>query len=276
MLFSYSDYEESAAYLRARLNGFVPEVLLILGSGLGALGDQVENATRIPYGDVPHFRTSSAPMHAGQFVFGTLRGRRVAVMQGRLHCYEGYTPEEVAYPVRVVRLLGAKVLFVTNASGCVNSSWQAGDLMLIADHICFGGMTPLRGENLDGFGTRFPDTSALYTPRLRAVAKACAASLGIPLREGVYFSFAGPQFETPAEVRAARTLGADTIGMSTIPEVLAAVHCGMEILGVSLLSNMATGILPQPLSIEEVEAAGKAAAPRFSALVLSCLESSEL
>ena len=182
---TYSSYCESADFLRTRLNGFTPEALLILGSGLGFLGDRVEDPIFVDYGEIPHFRPSTAPGHKGRFVFGTLRGRRVAVMQGRMHCYEGYTMAEAAYAVRVVRLLGAKTLFVTNAAGCVNTDWNVGELMLLSDHIKLFDFGPLRGPNLEEFGTRFPDMSSVYTPRLRALAHEAATAHNIPLREGV-------------------------------------------------------------------------------------------
>lgn len=272
MQFSFSQYQESADALRARLGDFRPEVAMILGSGLGGLGDMVENAVAVPYAEIPHFRPSTAPGHKGQLVFGTLRGRRVAVMQGRMHHYEGYSYEEVSYAVRVLRLLGAETLIVTNAAGCANPDWEAGDLMLITDHIKFFMESPLRGENLPQFGVRFPDASKLYTPALRDVARDAAQRLGIRLREGVYMYFPGPQYETPAEVRAARILGADAVGMSTAPEVITAGHCGMRVLGFTLLTNMAAGILDQPLSEEEVLTAAAAAKERFSKLILTCLE----
>lgn len=272
MQFTFAQYEESAAALRKRIGDFQPEILMILGSGLGSLGDAVENAVAVPYGEIPHFRSSTAPGHKGQFVFGTLQGRRVAVMQGRMHHYEGYSYEEVSYAVRVVRLLGAETMIVTNAAGCANRDWTAGDLMLITDHIKFFMESPLRGENLPEFGVRFPDASKLYTPALRDTARQAAAELGIRLREGVYMYFPGPQYETPAEVRAAHILGADAVGMSTAPEVITAGHCGMRVLGFTLLTNMAAGILDQPLSEEEVLTAAAAAKPRFTSLILACLE----
>ncbi len=272
MDYTFAHYQESADFLRARLDGFAPEALLVLGSGLGFLGDAVEDPVAVPYGEIPHFKHSTAPGHKGQLVFGVLRGRRVAVMQGRLHHYEGYSYQEVAYAVRVARLLGAKTLVVTNAAGCVNTAWSAGDLMLITDHVKIFMESPLRGPNLDQFGPRFPDASHLYTPRLQALAREKAEALGVPLRQGVYMYFPGPQYETPAEVRLARTLGADAVGMSTAPEVIVAGHAGMEVLGLTLLSNMAAGILDQPLSEEEVLTAAEAAKGRFSALVLACLE----
>ena len=272
MNFTFSDYQESADFLREKLNGFVPEALLVLGSGLGFLGDTVENPIFVDYGTIPHFRASTAPGHKGRFVFGTLRGKRVAVMQGRMHCYEGYSMEDAGYAVRVLRLLGATKLIVTNAAGAVNTDYTAGDLMLITDHIKLFDFGPLRGANVEQFGTRFPDMSAVYTPRLQALARDVAKAQGITLREGVYMYFPGPQFETPAEIRAARVLGADAVGMSTVPEVIVAGHCGYEVLGVTLCSNMAAGVLDQPLSGEEVNAMAEQSAPRFSALILGCLE----
>ena len=271
MIYTMEQYEESARAVRARLGDFAPEIALVLGSGLGSLGDQVEDPIFVDYRDTPHFKCSTAPGHRGRLVFGTLEGRRVAVMQGRMHHYEGWSYEEVSYAVRVLRLLGCGTLVVTNAAGCVNTDWSAGDLMLITDQIKLFSESPLRGENLPAFGPRFPDASHLYTPRLQEIARRAAQALDIPLREGVYFYCYGPQYETPAEVRAARILGADAVGMSTAPEVIVAGHCGMEVLGLTLLSNMAAGILDQPLSEEEVLQAGEAAREKFSALVRACL-----
>ena len=271
MEFTMEQYRESAAFLREKLGDFVPDVAMVLGSGLGSLGDEVENPLCADYRDIPHFKASTAPGHRGRLVFGTLEGRRAAVMQGRMHHYEGYSYEEVVYPLRVLRLLGCRTLVVTNAAGCVNTAWNAGDLMLITDHIKLFSESPLRGENLPEFGTRFPDASHLYTPRLQALARRTAAELGIPLREGVYFYCYGPQYETPAEVRAARILGGDAVGMSTAPEAVAAGHCGMEVLGLTLLSNMAAGILDQPLSEREVLDAAEAAREKFTGLIRACL-----
>jgi purine-nucleoside phosphorylase len=268
----FSHYEESARTIRAKIGSFRPKVMMILGSGLGYLGDLVEDAIRVPYGDIPHFPVSTAPGHKGQLVLGTLAGQAVAVMQGRTHHYEGYSYEEVSYAVRVLRLLGAETLLVTNAAGCINTRWQAGDLMLITDQIKFFLESPLRGENLPEFGCRFPDSSHLYTPELQEVARKVAAEQGVTLREGVYMYFPGPQYETPAEIRAARILGGDAAGMSTAPEVIVAAHCGMKVLGFSLLSNMAAGILNQPLSEQEVLDAAEAGRDKFSKLVLGCLE----
>ena len=272
MGFTFAQYKASADAIEKRLGGFVPEVAMVLGSGLGYLGDEVENPVIIPYGDIPHFKASTAPGHKGQFVFGLLEGKKVAVMQGRMHHYEGYSYEEVAYAVRVLRLLGCTTLIVTNAAGCVRTDWQAGDLMLITDHIKMFSESPLRGENIPEFGVRFPDAGHLYTVRLQELARAAAKELDISLREGVYFYCYGPQYETPAEIRAARVLGGDAVGMSTAPEVIVAGHWGMEVLGFTLLSNMAAGILDQPLSEQEVLDAGVAAREKFSALVRACLK----
>jgi len=272
MNFTYADYQASAAYLREKLKGFQPKVAMVLGSGLGYLGDEVEEAIVVPYGDIPNFKHSTAPGHKGQLVFGKLAGKPVAVMQGRMHHYEGYSYEEVAYAVRVLKLLGAETMIVTNAAGCVNTQWNVGELMLITDHIKIFMESPLRGTNVDEFGPRFPDATHLYTPALREVAREKAKALGVTLREGVYMYFPGPQYETPAEVRLARILGADAVGMSTAPEVIVAGHCGMKVLGFTLLSNMAAGILDQPLTEGEVLAAAAVAKDKFSALVLACLE----
>lgn len=272
MEFTFEQYQQSAAYIHSCLNGFVPDVAMVLGSGLGYLGDQVEDAIVVPYGQIPHFKASTAPGHKGQLVFGRLEGKNVAVMQGRMHHYEGYSYQEVAYAVRVLRLLGCQTLIVTNAAGCVRTDWEAGELMLITDHIKMFSESPLRGENLPEFGVRFPDASHLYTPRLQQLARETAKEQGIDLREGVYFYCYGPQYETPAEIRAARLLGGDAVGMSTAPEVIVAAHCGMEVLGFTLLSNMAAGILDQPLTEQEVLDAGVAAREKFSGLVRACLK----
>ena len=271
MSIPFVQYQESADFIRSKLGTFVPKVAMILGSGLGFLGDVVEDPIRVPYGEIPHFKVSTAPGHKGQLVFGTLRGQKVAVMQGRMHHYEGYSYEEVSYAVRVLRLLGCDTLIVTNAAGGVNLDFKVGDLMLITDHIKIFMESPLRGENLPEFGVRFPDASHLYTPALQDLARKAAADLGVALKEGVYMYFPGPQYETPAEVRFARIAGADAVGMSTAPEVITAGHCGMQVLGFTLVSNMAAGILDQPLSEQEVLDAAEACKDKVSRLVLECL-----
>lgn len=268
---AYQEYCVSAEYLRQQLGEFTPEVLMILGSGLGFLGDEVEGAIYVDYADIPHFKHSTAPGHRGRFVFGTLDGKKVAIMQGRMHTYEGYTMEEASYAVRVIRLLGVEKMIVTNAAGAIRDEFEPGDIMLITDHIKLFGESPLTGPNIDEFGPRFPDMTHAYDTALQNMARTAAAGLNMTLREGVYMFFPGPQFETPAEIRAARILGADAAGMSTVPEVITANHCGMKVLGFTLCSNMAAGILDRPLSEQEVLDAAEQAKDRFSALVRVCL-----
>ena len=265
--FTYDDYCESADVIASHLGSFRPEVLLVLGSGLGFLGDQVEDPIFMRYADIPHFHASTAPGHEGRFVFGTLCGKHVAVMQGRMHCYEGYTMEDAAYAVRVIRLLGAKTMIVTNAAGAVNTDYQAGDLMLISDHIKLFDFGPLWGPNIEEFGTRFPDMSNVYSPRLRTLAKEVAREQELTLREGVYMYFPGPQFETPAEVRAARILGADAVGMSTVPEVIVANHCGIKVFGVSVITDLGVEGKIVEVSHEEVQKAADEAQPRMTEIM---------
>ena len=197
MAYTFAQYQESADYIKEKIGGFVPKVAMVLGSGLGFLGDIVETPTAIPYGEIPHFKASTAPGHKGQLVFGVLAGKNVAVMQGRMHHYEGYGYDDVSYAVRVLRLLGCDTLIVTNAAGCVRTDWQAGDLMLITDHIKMFSESPLRGANIPEFGVRFPDASHLYTPRLQQIARETAADMFINLREGVYFYCYGPSTRPP-------------------------------------------------------------------------------
>ncbi len=272
MNYTFAQYQESADYIRSQIGGFAPKVAMILGSGLGYMGDIVENPIAVPYQNIPHFKVSTAPGHKGQLVFGTLEGQKVAVMQGRMHHYEGYSYEEVSYAVRVLRLLGCDTLIVTNAAGCVNTDWKAGELMLIADHIKFFMESPLRGENLPEFGVRFPDASHLYTPALRELARRPAGELGIDLKEGVYMYFPGPQYETPAEIRAGGILEPTQRACPPRRRSSRRGHCGMRVLGFTLLSNMAAGILDQPLSEQEVLDAAAACRDKFSRLVLACLK----
>lgn len=263
---------QSVQYIKDHSQGFVPEIALVLGSGLGFLGDLCQNPIIIPYADIPGFPVSTAPGHAGRLVLGELAGRRVAVMQGRFHYYEGYSYQTAAYGVRALRLLGAKTLLVTNASGGLGDEFAPGDIMLITDHLKFFDESPLRGENLPELGTRFPDMSYAYTPVLREMALTAAAELGVTLREGIYMYFPGPQYETPAEIRAAKILGADAVGMSTVPEVIAAAHAGMDVLGFSLVCNMAAGLQTHKLSEQEVLDTAEKSKETFSKLVLRCLE----
>lgn len=270
MRYTFPDYEKAAAAAAEKLGDFRPEIAMVLGSGLGSMADLAEDPIIIPYGDIPGFQVSTAPGHAGRLVCGILSGKRVAIMQGRLHAYEGYSFEEVCFPLRVLSLLGCKTLIITNASGGINLSYQVGDICLITDHIKFFMDSPLRGQNIPEFGTRFPDSTHLYTPRLQELAKKVARDQGLSLQEGIYMYFPGPSYETPAEIRAIRILGGDLVGMSTVPEVIAAGHCGMEVLGFSLVSNAAAGITGEALSEQEVLDAAEAAKERFSRLIAGC------
>ena len=242
---------EAAAYLKERVTA-VPQIGLVLGSGLGSYADTLEDAVKIPYSQIPNFPRPTVSGHSGALVFGRKDGKDVVAMQGRVHNYEGLTARQITLPIRVMAALGVKTLILTNACGGVNLSFRPGDLMLISDHINFCGADPLIGENLDEFGPRFPDISDLYTRSLRQAVKERAAAAGIGLQEGVYLMYSGPNYETPAEIRAFRILGADTVGMSTVPEALAAGHSGMKVLGISCVTNMAAGVLPQKLSHQEV------------------------
>ncbi|WP_300259163.1 purine-nucleoside phosphorylase [Clostridium sp.] len=241
----------SAEYIKGK-SKYKPTIGLILGSGLGAIADQIENPEYYPYNEIPNFPVSTVEGHAGRLVIGKFQGKEVIAMQGRFHYYEGYSMQEVTCPVRVMRLLGVETLIVTNAAGAVNKDYTPGDLMIISDHLNLSGSNPLIGKNLSEFGTRFPDMSNAYDKDLRLQVKDIAKNLGIEVREGVYAMFSGPTYETPAEIRMVRTLGADAVGMSTVPEVIIANHSGMKVIGVSCMTNMAAGILEQPLNHEEV------------------------
>ncbi|MGQ3377191.1 purine-nucleoside phosphorylase [Priestia endophytica] len=243
--------QTAASFIEEKLQ-IKPEIGLILGSGLGVLGDEIENAVKIPYEDIPEFPVSTVEGHAGQLVIGTLNGAKVIAMQGRFHYYEGYSFDKVTFPVRVMKELGVEKLIVTNAAGGINEAFNPGDLMLISDHINNFGSNPLIGANDSNLGPRFPDMSEGYSKELRVLAKEAAASLDLSIQEGVYVGNTGPSYETPAEVRMLRILGGDAVGMSTVPEVIVARHAGMKVLGISCISNMAAGILDQPLNHEEV------------------------
>lgn len=251
---------------------FRPEVALVLGSGLGGFGELVEEALRIPYASLPGFPVSTVPGHAGQFILGYVRGVPVIVMQGRVHYYEGYPMEDVVMPIRIMGMLGAKKLILTNAAGGVNTAFTPGDLMLLEDHISAFVPSPLRGENLDALGTRFPDMSCVYDIPLRQAAEEAAGSRGITLQKGVYLQWQGPNFESPAEIRMFRTLGADAVGMSTVCEAIAARHMGLRVCAVSCITNMACGILPQPLSHEEVQETASRVRDKFESLVLEMIQ----
>ncbi len=243
------------------------EIGIILGSGLGTLGEKIENPQFVDYKDIPNFPVSTAPGHVGRFVFGTLNGKKVMCMQGRIHLYEGYEVQNVVMPIRVMKMMGVKKLIVTNAAGGINESFSVGDIMVITDHINFTGKNCLIGKNDDNFGCRFPDMSFAYAPKLREIAFNCAEKLGMKLREGVYIGCTGPSYETPAEIRAFRVLGADTVGMSTVQEVIAANHCGIDVLGFSLVSNKAAGLSGERLTEEEVLTIGRQKSEEMQKLI---------
>lgn len=259
--------EEAASFIRGRIAD-KPEIGLILGSGLGVLADLIEQPQKIPYRDIPHFPLSTVAGHAGELVCGMVAGRSVLMMNGRFHLYEGYGEDAVTFPVRVMKLLGVSRLVVTNAAGGVNRRFRPGDLMVITDHINLLGRNPLVGPNLDAFGPRFPDMSEAYSRKLRGLLKETAGELGIGLREGVYAAMLGPSYETPAEIRMLQAIGADAVGMSTVPEVIAARHAGIEVLGISCITNMAAGILDQPLRHDEVVETANRVRETFLKLVL--------
>ncbi len=243
--------KEAVQYIQSNIPA-VPSTGLVLGSGLGVLADEIKNPVVLKYEDIPGFPVSTVEGHAGQLVFGELEGMQVAAMQGRFHYYEGYSLQEVTFPIRVMNALGVKRLLVTNAAGGVNHDFEPGDLMIIDDHINWLGANPLIGENDAELGPRFPDMSSAYSKGLAKIADEAALSLNIRIQRGTYMANTGPAYETPAEVRMARVLGADAVGMSTVPEVIVAVHGGMEVLGISCISNLAAGMLDQPLSHDEV------------------------
>lgn len=231
----------AAQYINERIDGD-PDIALILGTGLGGFAARLKGTVTIPYGDIPGFPVSTAPYHKGQLIAGYIGEKYVLILQGRIHYYEGYSMEQVVFPIRVLKLLGISTLFVTNASGAINPDFSVGDLMMITDHIKFFNDSPLRGANIDAFGPRFNDMTDAYTPALRALARSVAQKENIPLKEGVYAYMPGPSYETPAEIKMLSVLGADVVGMSTVPEVLTAAHAGMHIFGLSFCVNMAAGL----------------------------------
>jgi purine-nucleoside phosphorylase len=269
---SLAPYDETARHIREQVT-VQPEIGLILGSGLSGLADQVQDATVLPYEDIPHFPTSTVAGHAGRLVVGRLSGTPVCVMQGRFHYYEGYSLQQVTFPIRVMQRMGVRTLILTNAAGGLNPSFSVGDLMLIEDHINFVGMVghnPLSGPNLDEFGPRFPAANHIYSKCLRDLAVSVAREQDIQLQRGVYTFLAGPNFETPAEIRMLRLLGTDAVGMSTVPEALVAHHAGMDVLAVSTITNATIDVLDSEAepSHEEVQAAGAVIVPKLTSLLL--------
>ncbi|MBR4347142.1 MAG: purine-nucleoside phosphorylase [Oscillospiraceae bacterium] len=266
----YERLQKALAAVRERTDA-VPFAGVVLGSGLGGLADEIEIDTVIPYSELPGMPVSTVQGHNGRFVFGRCGGVPVVMMQGRVHYYEGYTTPETVMPVRLMGLMGIRVLFLTNAAGGVNWNYHAGDLMLIADQIC-NVPSPLIGPNIDELGVRFPDMSEIYSKRLRSIVRDTAAENGIPLREGVYIQLGGPNYESPSEVRMVRTLGADAVGMSTATEAIAARHMGLETVGISCISNLACGVTSAPLSHAEVQECADRVAPQFKRLITCSLQ----
>lgn len=257
----------SVEFIKSRISDFSPEFGLVLGSGLGTLAGEIENPIVIKYKDIPEFPITTIEGHAGQFVTGILKGKKVIAMQGRFHYYEGYSMEVLTLPIRLMKKIGVKKLILTNAAGSANTSYIPGDLMLIKDHINFSFANPLIGQNLDEFGLRFPDMSNVYDKEIISLIKKVSKKAGIEVREGVYFYSTGPCYETPSEVKMARTLGADALGMSTVPEAIVGVHSGMKIIGISCITNMASGILNQSLSHNEVIETTERVKEKFKKLI---------
>jgi purine-nucleoside phosphorylase len=266
----YSRAEAAAKFVRAKTK-LKPKIGLVLGSGLGAFADDLTNPVRILYGKIPSFPRSTAIGHAGQMVIGKAGGVPVVVMQGRAHLYEGYSAAEVAFPTRVLGRMGVRALILTNAAGGINNDYGQGALVMLRDHINLQGQNPLTGPNDERFGPRFPDMSYTYSKKFRQIALEEAKKLSIAPREGVYAALAGPSYETPAEIRYLRTIGADLVGMSTVPEAIAARHMGMEVLAISCVTNMAAGILDKPLDHEEVLETGRRVMGQFVALLKAVL-----
>ena len=266
MSYTYEYFQKSADYVKS-IVPYTPEVALVLGSCLGPFADTIEDPIVIDYKDIPNFLISTVDSHAGKLIFGTVAGKKVVCMSGRFHSYEGYDFEQLVIPVRLFKLLGVKATILTNAAGAVNESYRPGDIMIVKDHIKLAGHSPLRGPTVDEFGPRFFDVTNMYTPALRKLAKDCAEGIDLKVHEGVYYFFTGPQFETPAEIRAVRILGADAVGMSTVTEALTAAHCGMPLMCLSVMTNMAAGVLDRPLTNGEVDETAKTIATRFSAYV---------
>jgi len=262
----YERAEHASRVIRARTK-LEPRIAIVLGSGLGGFADDFEEAVRIPYEEIPGFARSTAQGHAGRLVIGKVDTVPVVAMQGRVHYYEGYSLEEVTFPIRTFSLLGVKTLILTNASGGINVELSQGTLMVISDHLNLMGDNPLRGPNEERFGPRFPDMSAVYAPELQALVVEEAKAIGVDVRRGIYGALSGPNYETPAEIHLLRALGADAVGMSTVPEAIVARHMGMEVLGISCITNMAAGISDEPINHEEVMATGDRVRDAFAQLL---------
>ncbi len=262
----YERAEHATRIIRARTT-VEPRIAIVLGSGLGGFADDFEEAVGIPYEDIPGFKRSTAQGHAGRLVVGKIDSVPLLAMQGRVHYYEGYSLEEVTFPVRTFKLLGIKTLILTNAAGGINVELQQGALMVLSDHLNLMGENPLRGPNDERFGPRFPDMSAVYSPELQELVVEEAKEIGVEVRRGIYGALAGPSYETPAEIVLLRNLGADAVGMSTVPEAIVARHMGLEVLGISCITNMAAGISDEPINHEEVMATGDRVRETFTELL---------
>lgn len=263
--------EETLDYINEYTDNFEPEIGIVLGSGLGDLADKYCDIA-IPYSNIPHFAKSTVQGHKGQLVFADINGRKVVMMQGRNHFYEGHSMSDVTYPIKVMKKLGIKTLILTNAAGAVNKSFRPADLMVITDHINFMGTNPLIGRNDENFGVRFPDMSEVYSKNLIKIVDAAGRLLKLDLKHGVYMATTGPSYETPAEIKMARFMGADAIGMSTVPEAIVANYCGIEVIGISCISNYATGVSTKKLSHEEVIETTDKVKAKFKELVLLLLK----
>jgi len=260
-------YMEAVEYIQARVNGDIPKNVVVLGSGLGVMAEEIVDKVVIPYKEVPHFPVSTVAGHAGELIIGKLNYAPVIAMNGRFHFYEGYDFEQITFPIRVFALLGVKNIILTNAAGGINYNYAPGDFMIIRDHINFSGVSPLRGKNMDEFGPRFPDMTNLYDAELSKRIRDLANDLKMNINEGVYAYLQGPNYETPAEIKALRVLGADAVGMSTVPEAIVARHSGIKVAGISCITNMAAGILDQPLSHEEVNETAALVREQFKTLI---------
>ncbi len=268
----FDQIEEAADSVRSRVGGATPDVAIVLGSGLGAFTSALGDAVTCAYGEIPHWPASAVVGHAGTLVVGTIRGRRVAALSGRAHFYEGHDLRTVTFPTRVLGRLGVPALILTNAAGGINLDFKPGTLMLIDDHLNLMGTNPLVGPNDDRLGPRFPDMTEAYSARLRAIAVDAARAAGVALARGVYAALHGPSYETPAEIRYLRTIGADAVGMSTVPEAIVARHMGLEVLGISCITNAAAGVLPQPLVHDEVMAVARRVRAGFCSLLEAIVE----
>lgn len=263
---TYEDYEKSADFILSKID-FKPEIGIVLGSALGTLANMIEDKVEIDYTEIPNFLESTVESHAGKLILGKLSGKNVCLMSGRFHYYEGYDFEDLALPMRVMKLMGVKSVILTNAAGGVNRAYDVGDIMIIKDYINFSALSPVRGKNDERFGNRFFDMTEAYDREYIKIAEKIAKKHNIPVRKGIYFYMSGPQFETPAEIKAIRILGGDAVGMSTVTETITARHMEMRVLGLSLITNMAAGVNTSNLTTEEVDETGKEASERFQKLI---------